>query len=348
LDTAEAAYKKALEVTKGTDLQKAKTFIGLGRIASVRKLPDEALNYYQQAIEAAPNSGLGYLSQALLLDNKGNHKEALDLLGKARELAPEDQVLAAITRETHKKVALSQDQEKQDRIDRMVKELLESMKSPSRALPSDGWTSPPLTMWIMDFGTQGYSLQEGEERLLTSGITDQLIQHSRVRPVERTLLDKLMEELKLGTSVLVDRNTALSLGRILAARLVLSGQVVYSGPQTQVSMRLIETETGRISAAVNESFGSAVPASALADKLSKLLLEKLAKFYPLRGKISEMNDDEIRLNIGQKAGILVGQRLKVIDEDVTLEVISVQADTSSAKIAKGEGTLQKGLRVEAE
>ena len=348
LDTAEAAYKKALEVTKGTDLQKAKTFIGLGRIASVRKLPDEALNYYQQATKAAPNSGRGYLSQALLLDNKGNHKEALDLLGKARELTPKDQVLAAITRETHKKVALSQDQEKQDRIDRMVKELLESMKSPPMALPSDGWTSPPLTMWIMDFGTQGYSLQEGEERLLTSGITDQLIQHSRVRPVERTLLDKLMEELKLGTSELVDRNTALSLGRILAARLVLSGQVVYSGPQTQVSMRLIETETGRISAAVNESFGSAVPASVLADKLSKLLLEKLAKFYPLRGKISEMNDEEIRLNIGQKAGILVGQRLKVIDEDVTLEVISVQADTSSAKIAKGERTLQKGLRVEAE
>jgi hypothetical protein len=283
-----------------------------------------------------------------VLDNKGNHKEALDLLGKARELAPEDPVLAAITRETHTKVALSQDQEKQDRINRMVKELLESMKSPPKALPSDGWTSPPLTMWIMDFGTQGYSLQEGEERLLTSGITDELIQHSRVRAVERTLLDKLLEELKLGTSELVDRNTALSLGRILAARLILSGQVVYSGPQTQVSMRLIETETGRISAAVNESFGSAAPASALADKLSKLLLEKLAQFYPLRGKISEINDEEIRLNIGQKAGILVGQRLKVIDEDVTLEVVSVQADASSAKIATGEGTLQKGLRVEAE
>ena len=113
-------------------------------------------------------------------------------------------------------------------------------------------------------------------------------------------------------------------------------------------MRLIETETGRISAAVNESFGSAVPASVLADKLSKPLLEKLATVYPLRGKISEMTDKEIRLNIGQNAGIMVGQRLKVIDEDVTLEVISVQADTSSAKIAKGEQALQKGLRVETE
>jgi CHAT domain-containing protein len=346
LDAAEDAYKKALNATKGTDLQKAKTFIGLGRIASIRKQTDEALNYYQQATKAAPNSGLGYLSQALLLEDRGNYKEAMDLLGKARKLTPKNHALAAITKETHKKVALAQDQEKQDHINRMVKDLLETMDSPPRALPSDGWTSLPLTMWIMDFGTQGYSLQEGEERLLASGITDQLIQHSRIRLVERALLNKLLDELKLGTSKLVDRSTALSLGRILAARLMLSGQVVYSGPQTQVSMRLIETETGRITAAVNESFGSSVPASILTEKLSRQLLEKLKKLYPLRGKISEVKGGEIRINIGQKAGVLMGQQLKVIDEDVTLEIISAQQDTSLAKIAAGEGPLKKGLRVE--
>ena len=98
----------------------------------------------------------------------------------------------------------------------------------------------------MDFKTQGYSLQEGAGKILVFGMEDQLLQHSRVQLVERALLDKLLEELKLGTSRLVDKQTALSLGRILAAKLILIGQVVYSGPQTQVSFRLIETETGRI------------------------------------------------------------------------------------------------------
>jgi hypothetical protein len=111
-------------------------------------------------------------------------------------------------------------------------------------------------------------------------------------------------------------------------------------------MRLIETETGRITAAVNESFGSSVPASILTEKLSRQLLEKLKKLYPLRGKISEVKGGEIRINIGQKAGVLMGQQLKVIDEDVTLEIISAQQDTSLAKIAAGEGPLKKGLRVE--
>jgi len=346
LDSAEAAYQKGLQASKGTDFQKAEAFIGLGRIASIRKKSDLALGYYRQATGLAPESSQGYLSQALLLDNKGNYKEALDLLGKAQKLAPKDTGIAAITNETRKKVALAQDQEKQERIDRLVKELLESMKLPSRALTSDGWTSFPLTMWLMDFKTQGYSIQEGEERLLVSGITNQLIQHSRVQVVERALLDKLLGELKLGTSKLIDRNTALSLGKIMAARLILPGKLIYSGPQTQVSMRLIETETGRITAAVNESFGSAVPASILTERLSKKLLEKLKKLYPLRGKISEVKGDEIRLNIGQKVGVKVGQQFKVKDTDWILEIVSVQSEVSTAKAKKGEEGIQTGLRVE--
>ena len=346
LRKAEAAYQKALKVTKGTDTDKAKVFIGLGRIASLRKETDKALTYYQQASETAPGIRQGYLAQALLLEDKGKYDQALTLLGKASKITPDDKILAAITNETRKKVALARDQDKQNRINTLVKELLESMKSPSRALPSDGWTSMPLTLWMMDFKTQGYSLQEGEDRLLASGLTERLIEGSRAQLVERALLDKLFEELKLGTSKLVDRSTALSLGRIMAARLILFGKIIYSGAQTQVSLRLIETETGRISAAVNESFGSVAPASALTDRLSDNLIVKLKKLYPLRGKILEITGEEVGLNIGQKSGIKMGDRFKVVDLDTILTITAIEPDISTAKIIKGEKTLAKGLRVE--
>lgn len=347
LDAAESAYQKGLQAVKGTDLQKADALIGLGRIASLRKQIDTAFKYYREATEVAPESRLGYLSQALLLEGTGNYDEALDLFAKAHALAPQDRVLRAITEETRKRVALAKDQRKQERIDRMVKELLETMKLPSRALPSDGWTSRPLTMWVMDFDVKGYPLQEGQGRLLVSGITDQMLQHSRAQLVERALLDKLVEELKLGTSELVDRSTVLSLGKILAARLILSGQMVYSGPRAQVSIRLIETETGRITAAVNESFENAVLVSVLSERLSNNLVEKLKKLYPLRGKISEVKDEEILLNIGQMVGVRIGQRFRVLDEDVTVEITSIGEDTSLAKIVEGRGPPQKSLRVEA-
>ncbi|MFX0200575.1 MAG: hypothetical protein ACFFCW_31025, partial [Candidatus Hodarchaeota archaeon] len=97
----------------------------------------------------------------------------------------------------------------------------------------------------------------------------------------------------------------------------------------------------------NESFGSAVPASVLAERLSKELLEKLKKLYPLRGKISKVKDEDVMLNIGQMAGVRTRQQFKVIGEDVTLEVTSIQQNVSLAKIVKGKGRLQKGLRVEA-
>jgi class 3 adenylate cyclase/CHAT domain-containing protein len=364
LESAQAAYEKALQASKGSDLQKAKTYLGLGRIASLKKQTDKALNYYQQSTKAAPGNEFGYLSQALLQDELGNPEEALHILDRARKIAPQDRILAAITNETRQKVSLRKDQEKQDRVDELVKELLEKMEQqpralPSdgllekmeqqpRALPSDGWSSRPLTLWIMDFGTQGYSLQEGEDRLVVAGIADNVLQHSRAQLVERALLDKMLAELQLGVSRLADRNTALSLGKILAARLILSGRIIYSGPQTQISMRLIETETGRITAAFTETVGSAVPISVLARKLSDNLVDRLRKLYPLRGKVLNQSGQEVSINVGQNAGVHVGQHFNAANEDVTLEIVSVQPEKSLAKILKGDGAMEEGQRVEVQ
>ena len=167
------------------------------------------------------------------------------------------------------KAEMAADEKKQERIDTLVASLLKEMDKPSRVLPSDGWTSKPLTIWIIDFATQGYALQEGEDTLLISMMTDRLLQRGRVQVVERALLDKLLAELKLSISNLTHRRTALSLGRLLAARLIITGQIVYAMPHTQVSLRMFETETGRITAALNETVSSTVPISALAEKLTR-------------------------------------------------------------------------------
>lgn len=190
-DEAEKAFQQALQAARGTESQKAEAMAGLGRIASIRNQPDKALAYYQKASELAPGSRTGYVSQALLLEAKGNYNEALSLFEKAGRMGAADPALAGITNEMRRRVALAKDQEKQERVERLVKELLETAKAPPRALPSDGWTSSPLTLWVMDFQKQGYSLQEGEERLLAAGFSEALIEKSRVQVVEREILDRL-------------------------------------------------------------------------------------------------------------------------------------------------------------
>jgi tetratricopeptide (TPR) repeat protein len=347
LENAEGAFEHAIQSTQGTDLQKSKAYLGLGRIASIRKNSDVALKYYQQATEAAPGSKWGYLSQALLLDDKKDYANALDLLSKAQAISPQDQSIRGITDEMRKKALQKNDKSRQERIDKLVKELLANIDTPFSAIATDGWTSPPLTLWVMDFKAEGYSLKERQEHIIVSGITDQLLQHSRAQLVERALFDKLIEELKLGSSKLIDSRTALSLGRLFASRVILKGQVLYSGPNIQVSMRLIETETGQISGAVNESFGSATPDSLLAEKLSQELLNKLNKLYPLRGRILGTQGGMVRLNIGEMAGVRIGQRFKVLDGDVVLEALSLDQDECRAKIVDGNVPVQPNFRVEA-
>lgn len=346
LEKAASLFNNVLEAGKATDGQKAEALMGLGRISSIQKDSSGALNYYQQAANLAPGTVQAYTSQAILFDQQGQYDQALALFKKAQELSPDNYGVKAMANETSQKASVLVDQERRERIDRLVKELLESAKKAVPAAQSDGWTSLPLTIWIMDFETKGYSLEEGKEHIISSGVIERLIENGRGQVVERTILDKVMEELKLSTSALVDRSTALSVGKILAARLILSGQVVNSGPETQISIRMIETETGEVKGAVTETFGSAVPAATIADKLAGDISERLKAVYPIRGKVSEIKDDQIILNIGQRQGVQQGQQFRVKDKDMILEITGVEQDASSAKAGEGAEAIEQGMKVE--
>jgi hypothetical protein len=184
--------------------------------------------------------------------------------------------------------------------------------------------------------------------LIAAGLTDHVLQNSRAQIVERALLDTLLQELKLGTSNLADRNTALTLGRILAARLIVFGRIIYSGPETHISIRLIETETGRVIAALSETIGAAVPLSVITGKLAEKLIGKLHQHYPLRGKILNQEGQVVQLNIGKSAGVEAGQRLKVVNDQIHLEVIEIHEDTCLAKLSNTDKALPVGQRVEAD
>jgi class 3 adenylate cyclase/CHAT domain-containing protein/tetratricopeptide (TPR) repeat protein len=351
LEKARSLFIQATEAGKATAAQKSEALLGLGRIASVQKDTKSALTYYQQAAETDPGTSQAYASRAVLLGQQGDYDQALSLFKKAEEISPDDYSIKTMANDTLKKASDLRDQEKQARIDKLVQELLSSAEKALPAAQSDGWTSLPLTLWMMDFETRGYSLEEGKEQVIASGVMEKIIEKSRAQVVERAVLDKIMEELKLSSTKLVDRNTALSIGRIMAARLILSGQAIHSGPETQISIRIIDTETGEIKGAINEIFGSAVPPSTMADKLSGGILDKLNTLYPLRGKVAGINGDQIELNIGQREGVKEGQqfRLKEGDAELTLVITGVRTDTSTAKQgqgAQGQG-LEKGMRVEA-
>jgi tetratricopeptide (TPR) repeat protein len=345
-EKAHQHYQDAIGAGTGSPSQKAKAMIGLGRIASAGNNPNEALGKYRQAAALDPENAQAYVSQAVILAEGNNYDDALKLLIRAKTLAPNEPSIDAVIADTRKKTELIANREKRERIDRLVSELLNNLEKSNKPELSDRWTSVPLTVWLMELNSTGYSLYEGENRIVHSGISHALIERSRTQVVERALLDKLMEELKLGTSKLADPQTALSLGKILAAKVIVSGQIFHQGPQTQASLRVIETETGEVSAAVNQTFAGPVSSSRLAEDLSNALIARFNTLYPLRGIISQIEGKEVFINIGQRQGVKEAQRFKVMGTDVVIEISSVQADRSIAVIEPDEAVLSAGQRIE--
>ncbi|MGA1824081.1 MAG: CHAT domain-containing protein [bacterium] len=345
IQRAQTYFQKALHARKGSDTEKADAMMGLGRIASIEGRPDQAMHFYRKAGELSPGSNKALIAQACLLDQQEKYEQASSLFEQAMAISPDEHILKAVAREIMEKAERARSKEKQERIDTLVREFLDNVDKLPTPLPSDGWTSLPLSVWVMDFKSTGYSLEEGKGRLITLGIKDRLIKKSRVKIVERSILDKLMEELKIGSSKLADRFMALSIGRIIAARIMLYGEIVYDGPHMQVTFLLIETESGEVKAVVNELFQNPVPASIIANKVADILLEKFKTLYPLRGKITDVNNEEVILNIGQNHGVRSGWQFRVVGTDIIIETVAVQPNQSTALVKEGGGDIKPGLTI---
>jgi len=270
----------------------------------------------------------------------------LQVLNNVRQSSGNSVVLNAVTKEIRQRVELIEDKEKQQRINALVKDLLARIKKQPARVKRDEWTSLPLTLWTMDLEVQGIPPKEGEEKILLSAFQDRLLQENRIQLVERALLDTLLKELKLGSSELTDKRTALSLGKILAARLILSGRLTYQGPDTIVSMRLIETQTGKIMAAENHEFDGSTGIAQISEKLASSLAGKITAAYPLQGKVTEVSNEHVTINIGKSLGVKPDLYFKDLYDTFSLKVISVGERISMASVSKGNpDVLQPGLQL---
>jgi len=87
---------------------------------------------------------------------------------------------------------------------------------------------------------------------LGEGIADMLVTDLSVSPdlafVERERLAEITAELKLSRTRLIDKESALKMGKLLGAELVLTGAITSIKPQMRIDARLISVETGEVMA----------------------------------------------------------------------------------------------------
>jgi len=200
LEGAELHFKRVLESGRAGVGQRAEALMGLGRICSLRNQSEAALQYYEKASALAPQRPGPYLSRAMLLSREKEAGPAESLLRKVLTLSGDDPGVRAFARQALDRIAFSRNEERRKKVDRLVRSLLGRMNQPAPPPHTDGWTSSPLTVWIMDFEVTGCGAQEGEDALVQARLSDLILEGSHAQVVERAVLDKVLEELK-GTEV---------------------------------------------------------------------------------------------------------------------------------------------------
>ena len=327
---AQAALQQAASPQTSADFswQKAGALVAVGN-GQRKQDPQGAIKTYERAARENPQSVEALSNLAVTLNETGQSARAKTVLERAQALDPADAMTAALMRQTQEALADEQDRARQTYVDDAVKELATRFRSPAArpaaAGAADDWTSPVMALSVLPFQDQSQPGAFGRIGL-ESLVQQELIRELQGRGftlVERRLLDKVLAEVKLGSSDLADQDTQIKLGKVLAARLMVSGVLNSQGTQgngLSASVRAIDTETTQLAMVRAErTAGPPNPtelAVAIANQVSKTVQDK----YPLKGRIVAMDGQRAIVNLGKKHGLAVGQSFNVISRGEPIEL----------------------------
>ena len=365
-EAALVEFTRATEGKLSSDWQRASAYNNAGRIHSERGEYPLAEKMYQEAVVQNPFSSEILSNRGALYEKQGQPQKALALYQEALGADPDDEVSKFLIKRVEQHLAFKEDLERQKRVDTLVAELTDRFLkgAASSVPPADGWSSKPMTVAFLGFkSTGGALLREGMSELLQQEISQNLISAGRASIVEREMMEKLLAELKLGSSDLADPETALKLGKILAARLIVTGSLVSVPNGIRFSLRMIDPETSAIRIAYSDEMGAGKNLTSMAIQTARTIGRKMREEYPLKGKIASVEgEDEVSVNLGARHGIKPGTKLRIIDEGEPivvdgktighrkkkiglLEIVEVDEGVSFGKLKERKATIQKDQKV---
>ncbi len=338
---AQSEYQKAVQKKEAAPYQQAKPYNQLGRLYArngdhegARRLFDEAVAIDPFYIEGTTNKGLTY-------ERQGKWDKALESYRQSLTVEKSDVYASTLARNAQQMLDIQKDVKKRERIDKLIKELAERYRSQQKAGPKeqDSWTSRPMVLTFLDMQEKGgLPERDGLASVLALQLSDLLNASNRVQVVERVMIERLIDELNLGSSELADPETALKLGRILAAKLVGTGSLLYMPGSTLLSLRLIDTETTSIPLVVNRDVGTQTSLEQDIGQLHREILRTVVTKYPLRGYVAKVQGDRIALNIGSKQGVVLGTKFDLLQEGEAIEYKGKKLQSSARPVGVLEVT----------
>ncbi|MGD9782888.1 MAG: FlgO family outer membrane protein [Kiritimatiellia bacterium] len=123
-------------------------------------------------------------------------------------------------------------------------------------------------------------------RALADGLINALAQRGDVRVVERERIAEALQDLRMSSEGLIDQATALQLGKMTGARVIVTGNILQLDDELVITARLINTETSELVATrANGSRGNLL---AVVDELAAGVAERLVQDD--KGTLARAND----------------------------------------------------------
>ena len=219
------------EVLKKND-NNVEALKGLGEAYLRMKKGSEAVPVLEKAHRLSPSDKVAAINLGLAYNMNEEYDKAIHVWRSVVEKEPNSNLSAVV----RKQITLALHRDAAKRAKEAVRQ-----ESALQALPGDA-----NTLAVTYFGDKGLTEQAKPLRKAFAAmlITD-LSKTKSLKVVERIRLQKLLEELQLGTSGLVDERTAPRVGRLLSAGKIVTGNMlVAGGDKMDISGLLTNVPTG--------------------------------------------------------------------------------------------------------
>ncbi|MBI9066597.1 MAG: hypothetical protein JEZ09_04850 [Salinivirgaceae bacterium] len=155
-------------------------------------------------------------------------------------------------------------------------------------------------------------------KLIPEELTTKLFKTGKFQVIERQLLNKVLQEQKLGTSGLLDASSAAQIGKLLGVDAIVTGTITDRGDAIRLNARMIETDQANVFAVASVSI-------IREDHLITMLGKEISK--PSEGSNSTSNsssNNEVSGKALAKGSI----------GDIKLEIMSVKLTASKQAIVE--------------
>jgi TolB-like protein len=198
---------------------------------------------------------------------------------------------------------------------------------------------------------------------LTDKMVSQLVNLRRFKVIERTALDKVLQEQQLQVSGVVDEETAVKVGRVAGADAIVMTSAIQHGSSSKVNVRVIDTETSETIVARGEQVaGNDVEDFEKAiDDLAIMIYNELPI---VEGFIVSADKDVYYIDAGSLKGIRKGSKCvafragenilhpttgEVLGRHVTklgeLVVVQVQQKLAQVRVVEKEQDIKVGDKI---